>query len=136
MKIPSSPRPSWAPSPWTLTLIAAVCAVVLSAAGCASPPMPTAEMAVAEAAVQRADNPATRQAAPEALRSATAKLALARQAVTAGDGPTALRLAEEARADALVADGQAQAARARQSAQASQDALKALQEELNRKTVR
>jgi hypothetical protein len=117
-------------------VLAVVCAAVLTVVGCASVPMPTAEMAVAEAAVQRADNPATRLAAPEPLRAATAKLALARQAVVAGDADTARRLAEQARADALVADGQAQAVRARQSAQASQDALQALREELNRKTVR
>lgn len=140
-----TPRPSVVPlrstwggvrSPWALTVLAVACAMVLTAVGCASVPMPTAEMAVAEAAVQRADNPATRLAAPEPLRAATAKLALARQAVAAGDGDTARRLAEQARVDALVADGQAQAVRARQSAQASQDALQALREELNRKTVR
>ena len=105
--------------------------------GCASnAPMPTAQMAVAEAAVQQANNSSTAQGAPRELQVAITKLASAREAVAAKDYDRATRLAEQAQVDAQVAELHAQAVRSRKAAQESQDAARVLREELSRKTPR
>ena len=122
----------------TLALTAAMAAAVLVAlAGCASsPPMPTAQMAVAEAAVQRANTSGTSENAPGELQVAVGKLASARDAMAAKDYTRARQLAEQVDVDAQVAELHAQAARSRKAAQETQDAARVLQEEINRKTVR
>jgi hypothetical protein len=103
---------------------------------CASALPPNEAMAVAEAAVTRASNPGTSDAAPAALAVAVNKLASSRAALARGETETARWLAEEAALDAQVADSQAQAARARKAALETQAAAQALREELNRKTPR
>lgn len=113
---------------------AAVLALTLG--GCASTPPPSEQMAVAEAAVQRATTNSTRDNAASELRVATDKLAGARQAVTNKDYERAQQLAEQAEVDAQVAELHAQSERSRKAAQESQDAARALREEINRKTVR
>lgn len=114
--------------------LAAMLAALLGA--CASAPVPTAEMAVAEAAVARAGSQATREAAGTELRIATDKLALARSATASGDQDRARRLAEQVVLDAQVAELHAQSVRSRKAAQESEDAARALRDEINRKTVR
>jgi hypothetical protein len=105
--------------------------------GCVNkPPMPREQMAVAEAAVQRATTSSTSENAPAELQLATSKLASAKQAVGAKDYERARQLAEEAQVDAQVAELHAQSARSRKAAQESQDAARVLREEINRKTVR
>jgi hypothetical protein len=104
--------------------------------GCASTPAPTEQIAVAEAAVQRASTTSTSDNAAAELKVATNKLASARQAMASKDYELARRLAEQAEVDAEVADLRAQAARSRLAAQESQDASRVLLEETNRKTVR
>jgi hypothetical protein len=111
-------------------------AAVLLASGCASTPMPVEELAVAEAAVQRASTASTRESAPAELGVAVAKLASARSAVTAGDAGRARLLADEATVDAQVAEMRAQAVRASKAARESEDAARVLREEINRKTPR
>lgn len=101
--------------------------------GCASAPMPTADLAVADAAVRTANNSATREDAPAELQRATDKLASARQAVAAKDHERARELAQQARVDAQAAEVHAQAVRARKAALDSQDAARVLREELDRK---
>lgn len=64
--------------------------------GCASTPVPTTEMAVAEAAVKRASTSSTSENAPAELQLATDKLASARQAVASKDYERARQLADEA----------------------------------------
>jgi hypothetical protein len=118
--------------PLALTLAAGL--VVLG--GCASTPAPTEQIAVAEAAVQRASTTSTSDNAAAELKVATNKLASARQAMASKDYELARRLAEQAEVDAEVADLRAQAARSRLAAQESQDASRVLLEETNRKTVR
>jgi hypothetical protein len=101
---------------------------------CASAPVPIEQMAVAEAAVLRASTASTAESAPAELQLAAAKLADARSAVKAGDSDRARRLANEATVDAEVAEIHAQATRAERAARDSQEAARALQEEINRKT--
>jgi hypothetical protein len=117
----------------TLTLAASLALL----GGCASKhPMPSEQMAVAEAALKRADTSATHENAAGELQIATAKLAGARQAVNSKEYEQAKRLAEEAQVDAQVAELRAQSVSSRKAAQESQDAARVLREEINRKTVR
>jgi len=110
--------------------------VALALAGCASTPAPSEQMAVAEAALQRASSSGTSENAASELQIATDKLAGARQAVTNKDYERARQLAEQAELDAQVAELHAQSERSRKAAQESEDAARALREEINRKTVR
>lgn len=123
-------RASYAP----LALTLATGLLVLG--GCASTPAPSEQMAVAEAAVQRASTTSTSETAAVELKVATNKLAGARQAMASKDYELARRLAEQAEVDAELADVRAQAARTRVAAQESQDAARVLREETDRKTVR
>lgn len=104
--------------------------------GCASKPGPKAEMAVANAAVQRASTTGTSEDAPAQLQVATAKLASARQAMEAKDFERAKQLAEQAQVDAQVAELHAQSERSRKAAQESENAARVLRDEINRNTVR
>lgn len=118
-----------------LTFALAVTALV-ALGGCASTPAPIEKMAVAEAAIQTASTTSTSEGAPGELQIATAKLVSARQAMADENYERAGQLAEQAELDAQVAVLHAQSARARTSAQESQDAARALHDEINRKTVR
>lgn len=120
----------------TQLLLALTAAVWLG--GCASTPVPVAEMAVAEAAVKRARPPAPAAPArtPAEMQRASSKLAGARQALLNKDNEQARILAEQAQVDAQVAELLAQSVRSRKAAQESQDAARELAEELQRKTVR
>ena len=119
------------------TTSALAAAVLFALAGCASsPPMPTAQMAVAEAAVQHANTSGTSDNAAGELQVAVGKLASARDAMSAKDYGRARQLAEQVEVDAQAAELHAQAARSRKAAQETQDAARVLQEEINRKTVR
>jgi len=104
--------------------------------GCASTPAPVEQLAVAEAAVQRANTTSTSESSAVELKVATNKLAAARQAMAAKDYELAGRLAEQATVDAQVAELRSQSARSRQAAQESMDASRVLSEEINRKAVR
>jgi len=122
--------------PATLLALSLSAPILLVLPGCASPPVPVARMAVAEAAVQSANTTNTAADAPAELLIATNKLSSARQAVADKDYERAGRLADEAQLDAQVAELHAQSARARKAAQESRDAARVLLEELNRKTTR
>ena len=137
--MPTLPSPSTSTSHPTSPLLIATgfaAAALLGFAGCASAPVPTAQMAVAEAAVQHANTSSTSDFAPTELQIAVSKLASARQAMTDKDYPRAQRLAAQVEVDAQVAELRAQAARSRKSAAESQDAARVLREELERRTAR
>lgn len=119
-------------APLAMTLAVALVAL----AGCASTPPPTEKLAVADAAVQRANTTSTSESSAVELKIATNKLAAARQAMAAKDYELAGRLAEQATVDAQVAELRSQSARSRQAAQESMDASRVLSEEINRKSVR
>jgi len=111
-------------------------ATVTVLAACGSVPEAPPQLAVAEAAVQRANTPTTMADAPAQLRVATDKLAAARAAVTAGDTPRARMLSEQAEVDARVAELHADSMRSGKAAKESQDAARALSEEIQRKPAR
>ncbi|WOB10712.1 DUF4398 domain-containing protein [Piscinibacter gummiphilus] len=116
---------------------AALCLVFATALGaCASPPRPTQEMAVADAAVRRASTGSTAELAPLELQRAQDKLASAQRADARSDYESAAMLAEQAQIDAQVAQVRAEAARSRLAAQETREAARALREELNRKSTR
>ena len=123
-------------SPGLVALLALSSSVLLALGGCASAPVPTAQLAVAQAAVDRASNTSTTEVAPTELGVAVGKLASARSAVVAGDNERARRLAIEAAVDAQLAETRAQTVRANKAARDSDEAARALREELNRKTPR
>lgn len=112
----------------------ALAAGLATLAGCASTPKPTEQLAVAEAAVQRASTTSTSENSAVELKVATNKLASARQAMAAKDYELARQLAEQATVDAEVADLRAQSARSRLAAQESDAAARVLREETSRKT--
>jgi predicted component of type VI protein secretion system len=116
--------------------VALTAATALLLAGCASTPVPSARIAVAEAAVQGANTNTTREGAPGELQVAIAKLASAQQAIASKDYVRAGQLADEAQLDAQVAQLHARSADSRRAAQESQDAARVLREEISRKTVR
>lgn len=117
------------------SLFAFSCVTVLLSA-CASVPLPSEQMAVAEASVQRANTRSTAEFAAAELQIATQKLVSARQAVANKDYERARQLAEQADLDAQVAELHAQTVISRKAAQESQDAARALVEEINRKAPR
>jgi hypothetical protein len=119
-------------APLAMTLAVGLAAL----GGCASTPAPTEQLAVAEAAVQRANTTSTSENSAVELKVATNKLAGARQAMASKDYELARRLAEQAEVDAEVAELRSQALRSRQAAQEAQAASRALSEEINRKSVR
>jgi hypothetical protein len=127
----------WIPAGVTaLSVTSAAVLMFGGLAACASAPMPTEQLAVAEAAVQRASSVSTRESAPAELGMAVDKLARARSAVQAGDAERARRLADEAALDAQVADIRAQTVRANLAARDSEAAARVLREELTRQTPR
>lgn len=111
-----------------------LCVLLLS--GCGSTPEIPPQLAVAENAVQRASSPATMADAPAELRVATSKLAAARAAMAAGDTARARMLSEQAEIDARVAELHADGVRSGKAAKESQDAARALAEEIQRNPVR
>jgi len=112
-----------------------VAVAIIGLVGCASTAPPTEQMAVAEASVQRATTTSTSENAGVELQVATAKMASARQAFVSKDYDRARQLAEQADVDAQFAELRAQSARSRKAAQESQDAARALREEISRKSA-
>ncbi|WP_223264459.1 DUF4398 domain-containing protein [Sulfuriferula plumbiphila] len=113
---------------------ALITAIVIMMAGCASVPPPTAQMAVSQAAVDRASSADANEFAPVELQSAKDKLARAERAMVQENYELAQQLAEEAQVDAKLAEAKSQSATARKAAKDSQEAIRVLREEINRKT--
>ena len=125
-------------SNWTgmLAVLLAFAVAILIGGCAATPPIPNERLAVAEAAVQRANTDSTSKNAAGELQIAIAKLASAKQAVASKDYELADRLAEQAVIDAQVAEIRAQSARTQKSAQESQEAARVLREEIDRQNAR
>jgi hypothetical protein len=109
----------------------AVAAVVLMA-GCASTSAPTEQMAVSRAAVSNAMSAEGNQYAPVQFRSASEKLEAAERAMAAKDYELALRLAEQAEVDAKLSAEMARSAKAQKAADALQDDIRVLRQEIER----
>ncbi|MFZ6719944.1 DUF4398 domain-containing protein [Undibacterium sp. Ji49W] len=101
--------------------------------GCSSMKTPaTAEVAVSKEAVDNAAVAGGAEFAPAEMNSAREKLALANKAMQDKDYKLASDLAAQAQADAKLAQGKANSAKAEKAANALQDDIRILREELNR----
>ncbi|WP_230412339.1 DUF4398 domain-containing protein [Undibacterium hunanense] len=101
--------------------------------GCSSMKTPaTAEVAVSKEAVDNAAVAGGAEFAPAEMSSAREKLALANKAMQDKDYKLASDLATQAQADAKLAQGKANSAKAEKAANALQDDIRILREELNR----
>ena len=108
--------------------------VVLLAAGCASIPAPTEQIAVSKAAVDSASSAGGNEFAPAALRSAMEKMDAAEHAMTREEYLVARQLAEQAQVDAQLAASTARSVKAQKAAGALQEGNRVLRDELNRVT--
>ena len=116
--------------PW---LAAACGALALLSLGCSSLKTPaTADVAVSQAAVENAAGAGAAQFAPIEMNAARDKLALAQTALAAKDYAVARDLAGQAQVDAKLAQGKANSAKAQAAADALQDDIRVLREELAR----
>lgn len=111
----------------------AAAAIVLMA-GCASTSAPTEQMAVSRAAVSNAMSAGGNQFAPVQLKSALDKMDAAERAMTVKDYELALRLAEQAEVDAKLAAEMARSAKALQAADAVQEDIRVLRQEIDRQS--
>ena len=113
--------------------IALLLAATAVAAGCSSMKTPaTASGAVSTAAVDNAAGAGGAQFAPVEMNSARDKMALANKAMAAKDYKAANDLAMQAQVDAKLAQGKADSAKAKTAADALQDDIRVLREELDR----
>jgi hypothetical protein len=90
-----------------LAWIGALAAMVGSAAGCATSPVPNEKLAVARASVQRAEQAGAPQLAPVAMATARDKLTRAQAAAADHQPMPATQLAEQANIDAQLAEAMA-----------------------------
>ena len=106
---------------------------MIMAFGCASMKAPaTADVAVSKAAVDNAAGAGGVEYAPVEMNAAREKLAQANKAMTAKDYKLARELANSAQADAKLAQSKANSAKATSAADALQDDIRVLREELDR----
>jgi hypothetical protein len=101
--------------------------------GCSSLKTPaTADVAVSKAAVTNAAEADGTQFAPAEMASARSNLNLANQAMAAKNYKLAIVYADKASADAKLAQGKADSAKAQAAADAIQDSIRVLNLELQR----
>ncbi len=110
----------------------AALAIALAAAGCATTPPPTEQIAVARSAVADAASAGGPQYATPQFRAARAKLDLAEGAMRVGDYERARLLAEDAEADARLAAAQARSEKAQRAADEVRAGIRALQDAIER----
>jgi hypothetical protein len=101
----------------------------------ASNPVPDETIAVAKAAVQRAEQSGAPQAAPVELASARDKLARAEKANADHRAKPAIALADQATIDAQVAEATAQKERAAKAAAEFDASMATLRQESNRNST-
>ncbi len=113
---------------------AAIGIAALVVAGCASVPPPTEQMAVSRSAIANAVSAGGAEYAPVEMRAAQDKMDRAGRAMQKEEFQDARSLAEEAQADARLAEKKAQSAKAQKAANVTQDDIRVLREEMNRKS--
>ena len=121
-------------TPLRMQSTSAICGLALLAlAGCASQKAPaTADVAVSRAAVENATSAGAAELAPAEMTSAREKMLRANQALAAKDYQAARDLATQAQADARLAQSKANSAKATAAADALQENIRVLREELDR----
>jgi hypothetical protein len=115
-------------------LIKLLCAAsLLSLAACASQKAPaTADVAVSKNAVENAVSAGAADLAPAEITAARSKMMRANAALAAKDYVLARQLANEAQADAKLAQSKASSAKANAAANALDNDLRVLREEVDR----
>ena len=114
-----------------LSPLAVLMLVTLTA--CSSMKTPaTADVAVSKAAVDNAVGAGGAEFAPLEMSAAREKMRLANAAMAAKDYPLAIELANQAQVDAKLAQSKANSAKAQAAADALQDDIRIMREELNR----
>lgn len=116
----------------TMRRIGTAAAAIVLMAGCASTPAPTEQMAVSRTAISNAMSAGGNQFAPVQLKSAMDKMDAAERAMAEKNHELALRLAEQAEVDAMLAAEMARSAKARQAADAVQEDIRVLRQEIER----
>jgi len=106
--------------------------VIILASGCASTPVPEAEIAGARAALTSAENQGSTPYAPVEMDRAREKLRRAEQAMRQKDYNEARRLAEESQADAELAQALTGKAEAEQAVREMEISIEVLREEISR----
>jgi hypothetical protein len=96
----------------------------------------TSQMAVSKAAVDNAAGAGGTEFAPIEMSLAREKMAKANKAMAAQEYQLANELATQAQADAKLAQSKASSAKAQAAANALQDDIRILREELNRKNIK
>ncbi|HEX8614753.1 MAG TPA: DUF4398 domain-containing protein [Telluria sp.] len=112
-----------------------VCAaLVMTLVACASSQKApaTADVAVSKNAVENAVSAGAADLAPEEINAARAKMMRANEALAAKDYKLARELATQAQADAKLAQSKANSTKATTAANALQDDLRVLREEVDR----
>jgi len=114
--------------------LAVLCgAALVLMAGCSSLKTPaTADVAVSKAAVENAAGAGGVEFAPVEMNSAREKMALANKAMADKNYKLAVDLAAQAQADAKLAQSKANSAKAQAAANALQDDIRVLRDELER----
>lgn len=112
-------------------VVCALAVAVLSA--CSSMKAPaTADVAVSKEAVANAASAGAPELAPAEMAAARDKMMRANQALAAKDYRTAQDLAQQAQVDAKLAQNKANSAKATEAANALQEDIRVLREELDR----
>lgn len=111
---------------------AVLLAIAAAATGCASAPMPTDRIALAERAVQDAERAGAVELAPVEMRNAREKLTAAQKAATEREAEEMSRLSEQAEIDAQLAEATARAEKSARAVTELEDSLRALQRETQR----
>jgi hypothetical protein len=111
-----------------LVTSAALVALV-SAAGCATTPIPNEKIAVAKASLQHAEQSGAPELAPVEMSEARDKLARAEKAAADRDAQPATQLAEQANVDAQLAEATAQQKKSRKAAMEFDASMQALRQE-------
>lgn len=112
--------------------LAAAATVLL--AGCASTQAPTEQMALSKAAVNNAMSLGGNEFAPIELKSAMDKLDAAERAMAAKNYELAQQMAEQAEVDAKLASAIARSTKAQKAADALQEDIRVLRQEIDRNT--
>lgn len=113
---------------------AAVAALTVGLAACASTPVPNEKLAVAKAEVQRAEQSGAPELAPVEMATAREKLARAEKAAADRKEGPATQLAEQANIDAQLAEASAQQQKSHKAALEFDASMQALRGESMRAT--
>lgn len=105
------------------------CAIAFAIVACAAAPMPVEKLAVAQTAVQRAEQAQAAQFAQVELTTARNKLAAAQAAADKHDADVAARMADQADVDAQLAESTSRAKQQQQLVEQMEASLRDLRNE-------